>query len=50
VVESHMNHVLKALQRFDVSLGRHGEEERKWIDRLLSVLERTAAGLAKGGE
>jgi hypothetical protein len=49
-VESHMNSVLRALNRFDGDLSKHTEQQQRWIDRLLSVLERTAGALAKGGE
>ena len=40
VVQNHMTHVCDALGRFDVSLGHHAEEERRWKDRLLAVLDK----------
>lgn len=50
VVESHMNHVMKALNRFDVSLSRHVEQQQRWIDRLLAAMEQLAGAMKKGGE
>jgi hypothetical protein len=40
LVENHMTHVAGALERFDASLGHYTEDQRRWQDRLLGVLEK----------
>lgn len=47
LVENHMAHVGDALARFEVSLGHHTDEERRWGDRLLEVLNQIRDRLAR---
>lgn len=39
LVENHLTHSTEALERFQTSLGFHTEEQRRWQERLLKVLE-----------
>jgi hypothetical protein len=45
VVENHMAHVGDALGRFEVSLGHHTADEKRWQDRLLDTLDRISERL-----
>ena len=46
LVENHMTHVAGSLERFDSSLRHYTEDQRRWQDRLLGVLERIEARLS----
>jgi hypothetical protein len=45
VVENHMTHATGALERLGTSLGHYTEDERRWQDRIVQMLDRIAARL-----
>jgi hypothetical protein len=45
VVENHLSHVIGAIERFEATLCHHTEDQRRWQDRLLQILDHIAARL-----